>query len=56
MDILNFQDEVLVTGGTGMVGRALQKVMPDAHYVGSEYDLTKYERTVQLFEEKSLGM
>ena len=52
MDIIDFQDEVLVTGGTGMVGRALQKVMPDAYYVGSEYDLTKYERTVQLFEEK----
>jgi len=52
MDILNFQDEVLVTGGTGMVGKALQKAMPYAHYIGSEYDLTRYERTVQLFEEK----
>ena len=50
MDLKNCK--VLVTGGTGMVGRALQKVLPTADYVGSEYDLTKYEQVVKLFEEK----
>ena len=51
MNILNIQDKVLVTGGTGMVGTALQKIMPHATYVGSGHDLTKFESTLQLFEE-----
>lgn len=51
MNILNVQDRVLVTGGTGMVGTALQKIMPHATYVGSEYDLTNFESTLQLFGE-----
>ncbi len=34
--------ELLVTGGTGLVGNALQKVCPDAIYVSlKDYDLTK---------------
>ena len=51
MSILQNQHKVLVTGGTGMVGVALQRVMPSATYVGSEYDLTNYQRTVELFEK-----
>ena len=32
---------ILVTGGTGMVGKALQKIIPNATYVSSkDYDLT----------------
>jgi GDP-L-fucose synthase len=45
-------EKILVTGGTGMVGRALQKVLPDAAYVGSKYDLTKYDQVVKLFEKE----
>ena len=26
---------ILVTGGTGMVGKHLQKILPNAHYVGT---------------------
>ena len=44
-------EKVLVTGGTGMVGKALEKVMPKATYVGSKYDLTKYDQVVELFEK-----
>ena len=43
--------KILVTGGTGMVGKALQNILPEATYVGSEYDLTKYDQTVKLFEK-----
>jgi len=49
MNLLNVQNKVLVTGGTGMVGRALQEVMPNANYVGSKYDLTKFEQAKELF-------
>ena len=51
MNLLDVQDKLLVTGGTGMVGVALQKVLPHATYVGSKYDLTNFERTMELFEE-----
>ena len=51
MNLLSVQDRVLVTGGTGMVGVALQEIMPNAVYVGSKYDLTNYEQTTQLFSE-----
>ena len=30
---------ILVTGGTGMVGQHLQKILPDALFIGSEFDL-----------------
>ena len=50
MNILNLQDKVLVTGGTGMVGEAMKRIMPHAIYVGSEYDLTKFDKTLELFE------
>lgn len=32
--------KILVTGGSGMVGKALQKILPDAIYASREYDLT----------------
>ncbi len=52
IDYKNLRNEkILVTGGTGMVGKALQKILPSAIYVGSEYNLTKYEETVRLFED-----
>ena len=51
MNLLDVQDKLLVTGGTGMVGVALQKVLPHATYVGSKYDLTNFDRTMELFEE-----
>jgi len=51
MDILSCQEDVLVTGGTGMVGRALQKVMPDAHYLSTkDCNLTKYSEVERIFE------
>lgn len=31
--------QILVTGGTGMVGKHLQEILPDASYVGSQFDL-----------------
>ncbi len=51
MNILEEQDKVLVTGGTGMVGKALQEIMPHATYVGSEYNLTKFDQTLELFDQ-----
>ena len=51
MNLFDVQDKLLVTGGTGMVGVALQKVLPHATYVGSKYDLTNFDRTMELFEE-----
>ena len=32
--------KILVTGGTGMVGKHLKKILPNAYYIGSEFDLT----------------
>ena len=44
--------ELLVTGGTGLVGNALQKVYPDAIYVSSkDYDLTKKGEVKSMFEK-----
>ena len=42
--------KILLTGGTGMVGKHLQKILPAAYYVGSEYELTEWNETVALFE------
>jgi len=34
-------NKILVTGGSGLVGRYLKKIMPDSHYISSkDYDLT----------------
>lgn len=36
--------KILVTGGTGMVGKHLQEILPDAHYIGSkDCDLTSWK-------------
>ena len=44
--------KLLVTGGTGLVGNALQKVCPDAIYVSSkDYDLTKEVEFKAIFEK-----
>lgn len=43
---------LLVTGGTGLVGNALQKVCPDAVYIGSkDYDLTKEAEVRAMFQK-----
>ncbi len=43
---------LLVTGGPGLVGNALQKVYPDAIYVSSkDYDLTKEVEVKAMFEK-----
>ena len=34
--------KILVTGGSGLVGRYLKEIMPNAQYISSkDYDLTK---------------
>ncbi len=44
--------KLLVTGGTGLMGNALQKVCPDAIYVSSkDYDLTKEVEVNAMFEK-----
>lgn len=44
--------ELLITGGTGLVGNALQKVCPDAIYVSlKDHDLTKEAEVKTLFEK-----
>lgn len=43
---------LLVTGGTGLVGSALQKVCPDAIYLGSkDYDLTREVEVKAMFDK-----
>ena len=32
-------NNILITGGTGMVGKHLQNILPNAYYLGSEIDL-----------------
>jgi len=44
-------DIVLVTGGSGLVGMALKKILPNAIYVGSkDYDLTKENEVIKMFD------
>ena len=42
-------NRILVTGGTGMVGKHLQEILPNASYVGSEFDLRDYYEVENLF-------
>lgn len=43
--------EILVTGGSGMVGQSLKKLLPDAIYISSkDYDLTKEEDVIKMFK------
>jgi len=44
--------ELLVTGGSGLVGHALQNIYPDAVFISSkDYDLTKEKKTQAMFEK-----
>ena len=46
------KNKILVTGGTGLVGKYLQKEMPSAVYVGSsDYNLTKNDDVIKMFED-----
>ncbi len=44
------KDKILVTGGSGMLGKDLQQIMPDAVYISSkDCDLTDYRAVENLF-------
>lgn len=44
---------ILVTGGTGMVGRSLQKYIPDAVYIGrKDLDLVNQQAVWDFFQDK----
>ncbi len=46
--------KILVTGGSGMLGQNLQKIMPDAIYIGSrDYDLTKQDEVLKIYKDIS---
>jgi len=46
------EKKILVTGGTGMVGRYLQNILPEATYIGSkDCDLTDINRVERLWGE-----
>ena len=43
-------DKILITGGTGMVGTALQNIIPDAIFIGSKhFDLRNEEEVSKMF-------
>ena len=43
------EEDVLVTGGTGMVGRSLKNVIPGANFISSkDYDLTKEDHVSKM--------
>ena len=44
--------KILVTGGNGMVGKSLKKIMPNAIYLSSKnYDLTSELEVIKMFED-----
>jgi GDP-L-fucose synthase len=44
--------KILVTGGTGLIGKYLQKEMPNAVYVGSsDYNLTNNNEVIKMFQD-----
>lgn len=46
------QDEILVTGGSGMVGKSLKKFFPNAIYISSkDYDLRKESDVIDMLSE-----
>ena len=46
------KNKILVTGGTGLIGKYLQKEMPSAVYVGSsDYNLTRNDEVIKMFED-----
>tara|TARA_Y100001958_G_C21230169_1_gene555850 strand:- start:359 stop:1270 length:912 start_codon:yes stop_codon:yes gene_type:complete len=45
-------NKILVTGGTGMVGQALQKIMPNAVYIGSkDCNLKDFDETIEFIKK-----
>ena len=45
-------NRILVTGGTGLIGKYLQNEMPKASYVGSsDYNLTKNDEVIKMFKD-----
>jgi GDP-L-fucose synthase len=45
-------NKILVTGGSGLVGKYLQELMPNAHFVSSkDFDLTKEKEVKTLFNK-----
>ena len=49
------KDKIVITGGTGMVGQSLQKIMPNATYLSSkDCDLSNLDETIKFFKKKNL--
>lgn len=45
-------EKILVTGGSGLVGNYLKKILPNAVYVSSkDYDLTIQEQVIEMYEQ-----
>ncbi len=48
--------KILVTGGSGLVGTYLKKILPNAKYISSkDYDLTKEEEVKKLFNQNKFS-
>jgi len=46
------QNKIVVTGGSGMVGKSLKKIMPNAIYLSSQdYDLTSERGVAQMYQD-----
>jgi GDP-L-fucose synthase len=46
------QNKIVVTGGSGMVGKSLKKIIPDAIYLSSkDYDLTSERGVALMYQE-----
>ena len=46
------KNKILVTGGTGLIGKYLQKEMHNATYVGSsDYNLNKNDQVIKMFQD-----
>ena len=47
------KDKIVITGGTGMVGQSLQKIMPNAIYLSSkDCDLSNLDETIKFFKKE----
>ena len=45
-------DKILVTGGSGLVGKHLQDILPDANYISSkDYDLIDLQQARDMMNE-----